>query len=139
MEHVFQILAAFFIVAGTVKLARSRGRHPWMWGGTAMILSFIPNFNLLGMIPLVILLVMRRGQEAVDANPARPACPKCNRLHSRDHHYCTNCGWQLNIPYFGEASTDEEQVSTPLASRSEQPTAATAVPPGTGCQHCSRR
>ena len=129
MENLFLILAAFLIVVWTVRLARSKGRHPWMWGGAALILSSIPPHSLFGIIPIVILLVLRRNQDSVDAMPAQPACPKCNTLHSRDHSYCVNCGWELTRPYADETSTGEEQVSTQISSQSTEPMAATADSP----------
>ena len=84
------------------------------------------GLSLLGMIPIVILLFMRRRQEGVDARPAPPACPKCNTLRSRDHRYCVSCGWELARPYLGETSTDDEQVATPLGSQYAEPNVATA-------------
>ena len=127
----FLIFTSFLVVVWTVRLARSKGRHPWMWGGAALILSTISNFNLpmipiAGMIPIVILLFLRRRQDGVDATPAPPVCPKCNTLHSRDHRYCVNCGWELTRPYVGETSTGEEQVSTSLGSQYAEPKLATA-------------
>ena len=134
MAPLFLILTSVLVVVWTVRLARSKGRHPWMWGGTALILSLSlstapPPLNLLGMIPLVILLFLRRRQDGVDARPAQPGCPKCDTLHSNDHRFCVNCGWELTKPYFAESSTDEEQVSTPLGSKQAEPTVATGDSP----------
>ena len=92
-------------------------------------MSTIPGFNLLGMIPIVILMVVKRPQDAVDARPAQPACPKCNTLHDSEYRYCVNCGWELSRPYFGETSTGEEPVSAPLESQQAEPTVATADSP----------
>jgi len=129
MAPLFLILTTTLVVVWTVKLARSKGRHPWMWGGAALILSMIPPQSLLGMIPIVVLLFMKRRQEAVDARPVRPVCPKCDTLHSRDQRYCVSCGWELTRPYLGETSTGEEQVSTPLGSQYPEPKVATADSP----------
>ena len=126
MAPLFQILTTALVVVWTVRLARSKGRHPWMWGGAALILSLFPPQGLLGMIPIVILLFMRRRQDAVDARPVRPVCPKCDTLHPLDQRYCVSCGWELTRPYFGEISTGEEQVSTPLGSQYPEPNVATA-------------
>ena len=100
-----------------------------MWGGAALILSTIPDFNLLGIIPIVILMVLKRPEDAVDANPAQPTCPKCNTLHAGEYRYCVNCGWELSRPFTGETSTGEEAVSAPLGSEQAEPTVATTDSP----------
>ena len=129
MGQLLPILTSLLVVVWTVRLARSKGRHPWMWGGAALILSTIPPQSFLGMIPLVILLFMRRRQESEDATPVRPVCPKCDTLQSRDHRYCINCGWELTRPYVGETSPGVEQVSTPLGSQYTEPNVATVDSP----------
>ena len=88
-----------------------------------------PPLNLLGMIPLVILLFLRRPQVSVDAGPARPVCPKCDTLHSSDHRFCVNCGWELSKSYLGETSADEKQVPTPSGSQHAEATVATGDSP----------
>jgi len=127
------LIVTFLVVVWTVRLAQSKGRHPWMWGGAALILSLIlsatPNLNLLGMIPIVVLLFLKRRQDNADVGTARPVCPKCDALYSRDHRYCVNCGWELTKPYLGETSPGEEQVSTPLGSQYADPKVAIADSP----------
>ena len=97
-----------------------------MWGGAALILSAIPNLNLLGVVPLLILLFMRRQQDGVDAGPLRSVCSKCSAPHTPDQHFCINCGWELAKPYLDEISAGEEQVSTQSGAQYTEPRVATS-------------
>jgi len=126
MSLLLLIFTSFLIVLWTVRLARSKGRQPWMWGGAALILSVIPDHALLSIVPLVILLFMKRRQDPVDAGSAPPVCPKCAALRSEDQSYCVNCGWELARPYRGETSADDAQVGAPSGPEHAEPSVAAA-------------
>jgi hypothetical protein len=99
-------LTLFLIILVTVRLARSQGRNPWLWGMASFLLMLSPGaWNLLSVVPIIILLVVRKPQPRPDAGPDRsvsgtpPTCPRCHTPNSADHRYCINCGWQLQKPY----------------------------------------
>ncbi|PKB82384.1 MAG: hypothetical protein BZY88_04750 [SAR202 cluster bacterium Io17-Chloro-G9] len=120
------IFTSFLVVVWTIKLARSKQRHPWLWGGAALALSIIPGFSLLSVIPVVVLMFLKRREDGLEAGPVSPACPKCDTIRSHDQPYCINCGWELSRPYLGEPQTADEQASVPLGSQYTEPQAATA-------------
>ncbi|MCH8107730.1 MAG: hypothetical protein IIB30_05180 [Chloroflexi bacterium] len=126
MSLLLLIFTSFLIVLWTVRLARSKGRQPWMWGGAALLLSVIPDYALISIVPLVILLFMKRRQDPVDAGSAPPLCPKCAALRSEDQSYCVNCGWELARAYGGETSADDAQVGAPSGPEHAEPSVANA-------------
>ena len=122
-------LGMVLVMLWTIRLARSKGRHPWMWGGAALLLTLIPNLPLLGMAPMVILLFVKSSRVSSDSKPRRPVCPGCSALHSQDQHYCINCGWELSKPYTGEPAAGQETAEAPTGIENTEPTLATAEPP----------
>ena len=132
--QLLQILTMVLVVLWTVRLARSKGRHPWMWGGAALMLSLIgiPNsLSLMGIAPVVILLFLKRPQAGSDPGPGRSDCPRCKNLYTHSQRYCVNCGWELSKPYAGEPTPAEETVSAPAGAGNVETSVATGdSPPG---------
>ena len=99
-------LSLGLVVLWTARLARSKMRNPWLWGGATLILMLVPPSNLLGMIPLVVLLVLKNPQQRRGARPQTAACPRCRAPQTQRPRFCTNCGWELGANYLGEAASD---------------------------------
>ena len=99
------------IVIWTMRLASTKKQNPWVWALASIGLIAIPfMFNqpfmgILGMLPMLFLLVLRKPKDASDNDPSeniiRINCPKCDVSHLNNYKYCVNCGWQLNEIYNG--------------------------------------
>ena len=99
------------IVIWTMRLASTKKQNPWVWALASIGLIAIPfMFNqpfmgILGMLPMLFLLVLRKPKDAADNDPSenitRINCPKCDVSHLNNYKYCVNCGWQLNEIYNG--------------------------------------
>ena len=116
------------IVLWTLRLARSRGQSPWLWGGASILLMMASRLLgldegtlpvILGIAPMVFLLFFRKAPQApVDIPEDRVICPKCQAYHATGHNFCVNCGWQLDQPYAPEGTITAD------SSKIEQPGAA---------------
>jgi tetratricopeptide (TPR) repeat protein len=110
-------LSLGFMVLWTARLAQSKMRNPWLWGGAALILMLVPPSNLLGMVHLVVILVLKNPQQQRGARPETDACPKCRTPQPQHSRFCTNCGWELGANYLEESASDKESpLSTPSAA-----------------------
>ncbi len=124
------------IVLWTLRLARSRGQNPWLWGGATILLTMASRLLglnegtlpvILGMAPMVFLLFFRKAPQApIDVPADRVICPKCQAYHATGHNFCVNCGWQLDQPYAPEGAAPEgfTKVEQPEV---EQPVAAATL------------
>ncbi len=102
------------IVLWTLRLARTRGQNPWLWGGASILLTMASRLLglnegtlpvILGMAPMVFLLFFRKApQPPVNIPEDRVICPKCQAYHATGHNFCVNCGWQLDQPYASEGA-----------------------------------
>ncbi len=119
------------IVLWTLRLARTRGQNPWLWGGASILLTMASRLLglnegtlpvILGMAPMVFLLFFRKAPQApVNIPEDRVICPKCKAYHATGHNFCVNCGWQLDRPYASEGTTPED------SAKVEQPEAAATL------------
>ena len=127
LSDILRYLSLGLVVIWTVRLARSKGKNPLIWGGVSLGLMLIPGLpDIVGMGPMLFLLFLRPPQPAeqdVSADPVN--CPKCRALHSPGHTYCVNCGWELSRPYHEETPTFTEGMAPPLA-KTEEPTLTVA-------------
>ena len=99
------------IVLWTMRLAGTKRQNPWIWALASVGLIAIPFlFNqpfmgILGMLPMLFLLVLRKPRDVVDNDPSenttRINCSKCDVSHLISYKYCVNCGWALNEIYNG--------------------------------------
>ena len=121
-RDLFLYFSLGLVILWTVRLARSKGQNPWLWGGVSLLLMAIPSMQLLGMIPMVVLLFYRRGSRAT--SPSREAtviCPKCSAHHAAGHNFCVNCGWQLERPYPQETKLQQSESSPAAAAATAEP------------------
>ena len=104
-------LSLALVVLWTARMARSKARRPWLWAGAAFVLLLIPNLNLLGVVPMVILMLYRKPQLPTQTSQVQRSCPKCESPQPRSPRYCTNCGWELAPPYSGDSVAEAEKTA----------------------------
>jgi tetratricopeptide (TPR) repeat protein len=121
ITNLFLYLSLGLIILWTVRLARSKGRNPFVWGGIALLLMLIPSWpDLLGMGPMMILLFLKSPQPASrETVPETVTCPKCHAYHAIGHTYCVNCGWELGRDFNGSPRQRTEAVTAVAHSEPE--------------------
>ena len=129
ISNLFLYFSLGLVILWTVRSARSKGQNPWLWGGASLLLMFIPNLELLGMIPMVVLLFFRGSSRAKEApREATIICPKCSTHHAAGHNFCVNCGWQLDRPFPQETSHPVDESSLATAATTVEPISQEEVP-----------
>ena len=133
MGDVFLYLALFAVSSWTARLAKSKGRNLWSWGGAALILGLInlPQSALLSVAPILLLMFIESPTTPPGLQPDRLSCARCAKPHSDGQHFCTGCGWDLNDVY-----SPEDPDGVPVApaapvqtqTRPTMPSTATAKP-----------
>ena len=100
----------FAAVGWAARLAKAKGRNPWIWGGAAVLLSLlhVPQTALLSVTPAFVLLFIKSPSISPADQENRLACARCAKPHLEGQHFCTGCGWDLSEAYSPEA-TDEGQ------------------------------
>ena len=151
---IWQLISAAIVVLWTVRLARSKGLNPLVWGvGSALLMAVVgfafDNFRsfvvFIGMAPLVFLLLFRsplfrRGNPTTaTAAPvaAANACPRCAAPDTGGQNYCVHCGWDLSRTYAETVDSPEpvapptnapELAATVMETTIENPVATAATP-----------
>ena len=110
---ILPYLLVLFLAVWTAKVAMSRGRNPWIWGGAALLLGLLP-WNFLGVLPLLLMLFMPRTTIDPQTRLQRLACSKCANTHRAGQRFCTNCGWDLTEVYTPEG-TEHYNIPAPMA------------------------
>lgn len=130
---IWPLISSAIIVLWTVRLARSKGLNPLVWGIGSTLLMALVWFAFdeghryavfVGMAPLVFLLLFRsplfrRGNPTTaTAAPvaATNACPRCAAPDTGGQNYCVHCGWDLSRAYAETADSPE-----PVASATNAP------------------
>ena len=136
---IWPLISSAIVVLWTVRLARSKGLNPLVWGIGSTLLMALVWFAFdeghryavfIGMVPLVFLLLFRsplfrRGNPTTaTAAPvaAANACPRCAAPDAGGQNYCVHCGWDLSRPYAETADSPE-----PVASTANAPEPAATV------------
>ena len=106
-------MALALVLLWTARLARSKSRNPWLWGGATFILMLTSmlgsNLNLLAVIPLIILMFVKSPQPQSNT-PVKPqTCPKCETASIQNSRFCTSCGWEMASPYSSNIPADQEE------------------------------
>ena len=111
MTTILLYVALTLVLVWTVRIARSKGRNPWLWGGLAFILMAIPNLNLLAVIPIIVLMFMKGTQPQSRSDIESISCPRCRTSLIQNSRFCTSCGWDLAERYHPE-TVPEDEIST---------------------------
>lgn len=143
---IFQSISLAIIVLWTVRLARSKGLNPLLWGiGSTLLMALAwvlfeelrRYVVFIGMAPLVFLLLFRSPlfRRRSDNAPAAPvaathsahSCPRCAIPDAGGQNYCVHCGWDLSQTYAPAAETDEIITATTATAPAPTPEPAAAV------------
>ncbi len=117
-ERLLLYLALGLVLMWTVRMARSKGQNPWLWGGLTVVLMGIPGYNLLAVIPLAALMFIKTQPRPDVPKAELDSCPRCRAALVRNARFCTSCGWDLAEIY-------EPQAAPPEAAPEEKEAAAT--------------
>ena len=132
METLLLVVALALVAIWTARVARSKGRNPWLWAGASFVLGIpgMPTVHLLAVVPLLILMFLKSPQQRT-RNIAPPnTCPKCQEISAASSRFCTSCGWELSVtPEPGAAAEPEQPVSAPVIEEPETVVASTAAEP----------
>ncbi len=109
---VLLIVALALVALWTGRLARSKGRNPWLWGGASFALG-IPTVHLLALVPLIALMFIKSPQQQSGSGEGTVSCSRCQGLSAGNSRFCTNCGWELTSP--AQTRQEEEQLRAPMA------------------------
>ena len=104
MSQLFLYFSLALIPLWTARLARNKGQNYWVWGGASGFLTFLPqlfnsDLNVLGMVPIIVLMFVKAPKSASDAEDIEIICARCQTSHTPGHNFCVNCGWELGAPY----------------------------------------
>ena len=152
MGQILMYLSLALVLLWTARLARSKGYNIWLWAGASLALMSLalvglPNAQLLGMVPLGVLLFLKnRRLRPEAAEQEYIECPRCHVRHSVGHNFCVECGWKLDTmegrPSEDAAPIEPQPTATDMTQQPQvTPTAAEPVPevtepaaPNTGSQ-----
>ena len=128
---VLQYLALAVVLIWTMRMARAKGKNPWLWGGLCLGLIVIPEVKFLAVIPALFLMFtkpsLQQGGAVAEQEPG--SCPRCQAHLVRDARFCTSCGWDLAELYNPEAAspgtaTEDKEPAAPQAAEDLEPALA---------------
>ncbi|PKB72959.1 MAG: hypothetical protein BZY75_04270 [SAR202 cluster bacterium Io17-Chloro-G7] len=116
MSTVLLIAALALVSIWTARLAKSKGRNPWLWGGASFVLG-IPTIHLFAVAPLIIIMFLKKAPEQAGPIVQTTTCPKCQSSSAKNSRFCTNCGWE--VARVNTLDTPQE-VAEPIVAPSTQ-------------------
>ena len=121
MSTVLLIAALALVSIWTARLAKAKGRNPWLWGGASFVLG-IPYFHLFAVAPLIIIMFLKSPQQQSAKVVETTTCPKCQSTSARNSRFCTTCGWELaRVNTLDTPQEVEEPIKAPSAQTQEPP------------------
>ncbi|MFQ6026073.1 MAG: tetratricopeptide repeat protein [Dehalococcoidia bacterium] len=131
MGSILLYVSLAVVVLWTARLAWSKGFKPWLWAGASILLLLIPEWDILGMLPMFILLFLRRPRRAeyAEAPPEETTCSNCHSLQDWGHKFCDKCGWDMERTDTPETIPAENTTATPPFDREPDFTPAASDPP----------
>ena len=126
MGNVLLFMALALVLLWTARLARSKARSPWLWGGASFILMLIPipSMHLLAVIPMIILLMLKSPQSRSKTIVEQQSCPRCNTASTQSSRFCTSCGWEMTSPYSSDIPADQEEPTKLPTDEGKEPAGA---------------
>ena len=124
MAELFQYLVVFLLAVWTARLAFTKGRNGWAWGGIALILGLLP-WHLIGALPVLALMFVKQPNSSPAVDTDQLNCARCAKLHAEGQHFCTGCGWDLKDAH----SSEEPDKEKPVSSQTQVPTTAPSTEP----------
>ena len=128
MGEIFQYLVVFLLALWTARLAMSKGRNAWGWGGAALLLGLLP-WHLFGIFPVLALLFIKSPSTSPAVRPDRLSCPRCAKSYSDGQHFCTGCGWDLSVTYSPEEKEGAQSTQAQPQTQTTAPSTSVAKPP----------
>jgi hypothetical protein len=116
MSTLLLIAALALVSIWTARLAKSKGRNPWLWGGASFVLG-IPAIHLFAVAPLIMLMFLKSPQQQTGPIVQTTTCPKCQASSAKNSRFCTNCGWE--VARVNTLDTPQE-VAEPIVAPSTQ-------------------
>ena len=129
MGDIALYVALTLVLMWTVRMARSKGKNPWLWGGLAFILMVIPSLKLLSVIPIIFLMFMKGSPNPGGSINQASVCPRCQAPFLRNSRFCTSCGWDLAERYYPEPVREERGPVAAQAVEDREPVDVAAPPP----------
>ena len=125
MDKLLLFAALALVVIWTARVARSKGRNPWLWSGSSFLLgiAMLQLAAVASVAPLVILMFLKSPQRQTRSIAPPNACPKCQEISTASSRFCTNCGWELTVT--PEAAAEPEKPV--ITEEPETVVASTAV------------
>jgi tetratricopeptide (TPR) repeat protein len=128
MSNILLFIALALVLLWTARLARNKRRSPWLWGGAAFILMLIPGYNLLAVIPMIVLLFIKSPQARSDNPVDQQACQRCNTNLTPGSKFCTSCGWELSPSNPSDARVNAEKPADLVVEERRETTPASEMP-----------
>lgn len=120
MSTVFLIAALALVSVWTSRLAKVKGRNPWLWGGASFVLG-IPTVHLFAVVPLIIIMFLKSPQQQAEGILKTTDCPKCQATTTVSSRYCTKCGWELARVITLDTPQEAEAPITIASTQTEEP------------------
>ena len=120
MSTVFLIAALALVSVWTSRLAKAKGRNPWLWGGASFDLG-IPTVHLFAVVPLIIIMFLKTPQQQAEGILKTTDCPKCQATIAVSSRYCTKCGWELARVTALDTPQEVEAPITAASTQTEEP------------------
>ena len=127
MSTVLLIAALALVSIWTARLAKAKGRNPWLWGGASFVLG-IPTVHLFAVAPLIIIMLLKSPQQQSGTIMQTTTCPKCQSASAKNSRFCTNCGWEVSrVNTLDTPQEVEEPIRVP-STQTEAPPEVTRAP-----------
>ena len=129
-----EIISLGLVFMWTLRLARAKGRNPWIWCGSALAPVFLTiatgngSWQFISMAPMVALLFMKAPRAQAEPGPAGITCPRCQAGDLHGRYYCTSCGWELTKSYPAEGVLADESPRVAATLTESLETAGSAAP-----------
>ncbi|HIN04849.1 MAG TPA: hypothetical protein EYM65_01240, partial [Dehalococcoidia bacterium] len=120
MSTVFLIAALALVSVWTSRLAKAKGRNPWLWGGASFVLG-IPTVHLFAVVPLIIIMFLKTPQQQAEGIVKTTNCPKCQAKTAVSSRYCTKCGWEMARVITLDTPQEAEAPIIAAATQTEEP------------------